>query len=106
MGIGGSDPPAEMPFGVEVSSPSEDQDIRLAPAMTAPNDKVPAVAHSPGFSRGMPAVRKDSGELLTLVLHLSPGLGGVTRGGHRLPRGDFGGGVLAVSHRQNIPSGN
>ena len=97
MGIGGSDPLAEMLFGVEVSSPSEDQDIRLAPATTAPNDKVPAAGHSPGFSLGMPTVRKDSGELLTPVLHLPPGLGGVAGGGHRLPRGDFRGGVLAVS---------
>ena len=44
-GLGGSAPPTEVPFGAEVSSPSQDEGIRLAPATTAPDDEVPAAAH-------------------------------------------------------------
>ena len=93
-----------MPFGVEASSRSEDQGIRLALATTAPDDKVPATVHGPGFSRGMLAVRKGSGGLLILVLHLPPSPGGVAGGERRPPRGDFGGGVLVVSQQRNTPS--
>ena len=95
-----------MPFGVEASSPSDDQGIHLALATTSPDDEVPAAAHRPGFSRRMPAVRKGSGGLLTPVLRLPLGPGSVAGGGRRLPRGDFGGGVLVVSQRQNILSPN
>ena len=93
-------------FGVEALPPFEDQGIRLALATTAPDDEVPTIAHGLGFSRGMPPVRKGSGGLLTSVLHLSLGPGSVAGGGNRPPSGDFGGGVLAVSQRRNIPSRN
>ena len=92
-----------MSFGVEASPPSEDQGIRLALVTTAPDDEVPTTAHGPGFSRGMPIVRKRSGGLLTSVLHMSPGPGSVAGGGNQPPSGDFGGGVLEVSHQRNIP---
>ena len=91
---------------MEALPPSEDQGIRLALATTKPDDEVPATAHGPGFSHGMPVVRKGSGGLLTSVFHLSPGSGGVARGVRRPPRGDLGGGVLAVSQRWNILLGN
>ena len=95
-----------MLLGVEASPPSEDQGIRLALATTEPDDEVSTTVHGPGFSRGMSVVRKGSGGLLTSVLHLSLGPGGVVGGGNRPPRGDFGGGVLAVSQRRNIRSRN
>ena len=93
-----------MPFGVEASSPSEDQSINLDLATTEPDDEVPAAAHDPGFFREMPIVRKGSGRLSALVLHLPPSLGGVVGIGRQPPRGDFRGGVLAVSQRRTIPS--
>ena len=93
-----------MSFGVEASSPSEDQGVYLAPATTALDDEVPAAAHGLGLSRGMPAVRKGSGGLLAHVLRMPPGPGSKAGGGRRLPYGDFGGGVLAISRRRNIPS--
>ena len=96
-GIGGSAPLAEVPFGVEASSPSEDQGIRLAPATTTPDDKVPTAAHGPELSHRMPAVCKGCGGLLAPVLQLPPGLGGVAGGWRRPSRGDFGGGILEVS---------
>ena len=74
--------------------------------MTMPDDEVHAAAHGPEFSRGMPTMRKGSGGLLTPVLHLSLGLGGVTGDGRRPPRGDFRGRVLAVSQWRNIPLRN
>ena len=95
-----------MSFGVEAPPTSEDQGICLALALTALDDEVPTTAHGPGFSRGMPDVRKGSGGLLTSVLHLSLGSGGVAGGGNWPPRGDFGGGVLVVSQRWNILSRN
>ena len=55
--IRGPAPFAEVPFGVEASSPSEDQGIRLAPATTAIVDEVLVAAHGLGFSLGMPVVR-------------------------------------------------
>ena len=103
-GLGGSAPPTEMPFVVEALSPFEDQGVYLAPAMTALDNEVPAAAHGLGLSRGMPVGRKSSGRLLAHVLRMSPGPGSVAGEGPRLPRGDFGGGVLAVSRRQNILS--
>ena len=103
-GIKGSAPLAEVPFGVDASSPSKDQGIRLAPATTPPNDEVLAAAHGPGLSRGMPVVRKGCRGLLALVLRLPPGLGGVAGGGRRLSRGDFRGGVLSISQWRIIPS--
>ena len=95
-----------MLFGVEAPPTSEDQGICLALASTALDDEVPTTAHGPGFSRGMPDVRKGSGGLVTSVLHLSLGPSGVTGGGNRPPRGDFGGGVLVVSQWWNIPLRN
>ena len=67
-GIRGSAPLAEVPFGVEASSPFEDQGIRLAHARTAPEDEVPTAAHGPELSCGMPVVRKGCEGLLALVL--------------------------------------
>ena len=103
-GSGGSTHLAEFPFGVETSSPSEDQGIRLALATTAPDDKVTAATHGPGLFRGLPAVRKGCGGLLAPILRLPPGSRGVAGDGRRLSRSDFGGGVLAVSHWRIIPS--
>ena len=103
-GIRGSAHVAEMPFGVETLSPSEDQNIRLAPAMTAPDDEVTAAAHGPRLSRGMPAVCKGCGGLLAPILRLPPGSRGVAGGGSQPSRGNFGGGVLAVSQRGIILS--
>ena len=100
----GSAPLAKVSFGVEASSPSEDQDICLAPATTMPNDEVPAAAHGPGLSRGMLVVRKGSGGLLTPILCMSPGPRGMAGGGRRPYHGDFGGDILAVSQRWIIPS--
>ena len=56
-GIRGPAPLAEVPFGVEALSPSEDQGVRLALATTAIDDEVLAAAHGPRLSRGMPVVR-------------------------------------------------
>ena len=78
-----------MPFGVKASSPCKDQDIRLVPGTAAPDDEVPAAAHSPGFSHGMPAMRKGNGGLLTPVLHLPPWPGSVAGGERQPPRGNF-----------------
>ena len=50
-----------MLVGVEASSPSEDQGVSLAPATTAPDDKVPTAAHGPRTSHRMLAVHKGSG---------------------------------------------
>ena len=91
-------------FGVEGSSPSKDQGLRLTLATTTPDDEVPAAAHGPRLSRGVPIVRKGSGGLPAPVLCLPLGPGSMAGGEHRLPRGDFGGGIRAVSRRQNIPS--
>ena len=56
-GIGGPAPLAKVSLGEEASSPSEDQGIRLAPAMTTPDDEVLAAAHGPRLSLGMSIVR-------------------------------------------------
>ena len=48
---------AEVSSGVEATSPFEDQDIRLAPAMTTIDDEVLEAAHAPGLSGGMSAMR-------------------------------------------------
>ena len=92
-----------MSFGVEASSPSDDQGICLAPATTAPDDEVSAAAYGPRFSHGMPIVRKGSEGLLTPVLGLPLSPGGMAGDEHWLPRGDFGGGSLS---QRNIPSRN
>ena len=57
-------------------SPYEDQGVRLAPSMTAPDEEVPGAVHGPGLSRGVLAVRKGIGGLLAPVLRLPlrPGL--------------------------------
>ena len=82
-GLGGSAPLSEMLFGAEVSSPSEDQGVRLAPAMMTPNDKVPAATHGPELSHGVPTMHKGNGGLPAPVLHLPPGPGGMTSYGQR-----------------------
>ena len=93
-----------MSVGVEASSPSEDQGICLAPATIAIDDEVLAVAHRPGLSRGMPAIHSGGGGLPAHVLCLSLSQGGVAGGRCRPACSDFGGGVLAVSQWQIIPS--
>ena len=91
-----------MSFGVEASSPSEDQGVCLAPATTAPDDEVPIVAHGPGRSNRMPTVRQGSGRLTAPILSLPLGPGTATGVGRQPPCGDLGGGILAISQRQNI----
>ena len=102
MGLGGSSPLTTVTFGVEASSPSEGQGVRLAPSTVAPDDEVRVAVHGPELPRGVPAVHRGSGGLLAPVLHLPLGPGGMARGRHRPPRGDFGGGLLAVSWWLNI----
>ena len=101
---GGSAHLAEVPFGVETSSPPKDQGICLALAKTAPDDEVPAAMHGPGCSSRMPTVRQGSGGLPTSVLCLSLGPGCVAGVGCRPPRDDPGGGILAISQQWNISS--
>ena len=74
-GLGGSAPLTTVPSSVKASSPSVDQDVRLAPFTTVSNDKVPVAAHGPGLPRGVHVVCKGSGGLLALVLRLPPGFG-------------------------------
>ena len=103
-GIKGSAHLAEVLFGVETSTLSEYQAIRLAPDTTTPDDELTAAAHGFGLSQGMPIVRKCCGGLLAPILHMSAGSRGVASGEHRPSRGDFGGGVLAVSQWRIILS--
>ena len=70
-----------MSVGVKASSPSEDQDVRLAPSKTVPDDEVLAAAHGPGIPHGVPTVRRGSGGLLTHVLRLPPGPSSMAGGG-------------------------
>ena len=93
-----------MSFGVEASSPSEDQGVYLAPTTTALDDEVHAVAHGPGLSSGIPIVHQGSGGLPTFILCLPLGPNGVAGDGGQPPRGDLGGGILAVSRRRYILS--
>ena len=81
---------------LQASSPAEDQDVRLAPSTTVPDDEVPAAAHGPRLPRGVSAVRKGSGGLLALILCVPPGPGGMAGGERQLPRGNFGG-ILVIS---------
>ena len=60
-GLRGSAPLTVVPVGMKASSPFEDQDLRLAPPMTAPDDKVPAAVHGPGLPRRVPNVCRASG---------------------------------------------
>ena len=90
--------------GVEASPPSEDQGVCLAPATTAPDDKVHAAAHGPGRYSGMPIVRQGSGGLPTLVFCLPLNPNCVVGEGGRPPRGELGGDILAVSRRRYISS--
>ena len=103
-GPGGSAPLAEVSLDVEAPSSFEDQGIFLAPPTTTPNDKVPAATHSPKLLSGVLAVCKGSGRLLALVLRLPPGPGGMAGGRGRLPRGDLGGGFVAISLWRDIPT--
>ena len=103
-GLEGFAPLAVVPFGVEVSSLSENQGVRLAPSTSAPDDEVPSVVHGHGLSRRVPAVSRGSGGLLAHVLRVPPSTGGLADVGLRPSRGDIGGGVLAVSRWRNIPS--
>ena len=103
-GLRGSAPLAAVPVGVEASSLSEDQGVRLAPSKTAPDDEVPAAAHGRGLPFRVPTVRKGSGGLLILVLCMPFSSDGMASGGQWPPRGDFREGVLAISRRQNILS--
>ena len=93
-----------MPVGVEASSPFEDQGIRLAPATTTIDDEVHVTACGLGLSRGMLTACSSDGRLPAPVLCLPFGPGGVAGGGCRPACGDFGGGVLAISQWQIIPS--
>ena len=93
-----------MLFGVEASSPSEDQGVCLAPVTTTLDDEVPAAAYGPGRSSRMPAVRQGNGGLLAPILRLSLRPSNVAGGGRQPPRGDIGRGILVVSRRRNISS--
>ena len=93
-----------MPFGVEVSSPSKDQGVCLAPSTSTRDNEVLAATHGLGLTCGVPVVCKGSGRLLARVLRLPLDPGGMLGGGGRLPRGDLGGGFLAVSWWWNIPT--
>ena len=101
---GGSTHPAEVSCGVEASPPSEDKGVFLASATTAPNDKVQAAAHGPRCSSEMPIVRWGCGGLPTLVLCLPLSPNSVAGDGGQPPRGELGGGILAVSRRGYISS--
>ena len=90
--------------GVEGPSPSEDQGVSLAIAMTAPDDEVHAAVHGPGRSNGMPIVRQGSGGLSTLILCLPLSPNGMTGNGGRPSCDDLRGGILAVSRRRYISS--
>ena len=96
-GIRGSAHLVEVPFGVETSSLSEDQGICLTLATTAPDDEVPAAAHGLRRSNRMPIVHQGSGSLPATILCLPLGLGSVAGVGRWPPRGDIGGGILAIS---------
>ena len=102
--LGGSAHPAEVPFGVEASHPSEDQGVFLAPATTASDDEISAAAYGPGRSSGMPVVRQGSGGLPALILRLPLGPNNVIGDGRQPPRGDLRGGILAVHRWRNISS--
>ena len=76
-------------MGVEASSLSEDEGVRLAPSMKTLDDEVPAAAHGPGLPRG---------GLVAPVVHLPPSQGGMASGRRwasaaswRLQRRRFGG---------------
>ena len=93
-----------MPVGVKASSPFEDQGICVALATTTIDDEVLAATHCPGLSRGMPAVCSGGGGLPAPVLCLPLGPGGVAGGRCWPVCSDFGGGVMAISQWQIIPS--
>ena len=104
LGLAGSAPLTTVPFGMEASSPFEDQGVCLAPFTTALDDEVPTSAHGPELPRGVLVVHRGSGGLLAPILRLPYGPSGVIGGGWRPPHGNIKGGVLAVSRRLNIPS--
>ena len=91
-------------FSVETTSPSEDQGVCLAPSTTTTDDKIPAATYGTGRSSGMPVVRQGSGGLPTLILSLPLSPNSLAGNRRQPPRGDLGGGILAVFRRQNIPS--
>ena len=93
-----------MPFGVEATSPSEDQGVCLAPATTTTDDEIPAAPYGTGHSNGMHVVRQDSGGLPALILRLPLSPNSVAGDRRRPPRGDLRGSILAVSRWRNIPS--
>ena len=93
-----------MPFGVEATSPSEDQGVCLAPATTDTDDEIPAAEYGTGRSSGMPVVRQGSGGLPTLILRLPLSPNSVLGDRRRPPRGDLRGDILAISRRRNIRS--
>ena len=93
-----------MPFGVEATSPSEDQGVCLAPATTATDDEILAAAYEIRCSSGMPVVRQGSGGLPAVILRLPLSPNSVARDRRRPSRGDLEEGILAVSRRRNIPS--
>ena len=88
-----------MPFGVEATSPFEDQGVCLALATTATDDEIPAASYGTGRSSGMPVVRQGSGGLPSLILRLPLSPISVAGDWRRPPRGDLGGSILAVSRR-------
>ena len=102
--LGGSAHPAEVSFGVETTSPSEDQGVFLAPATTTTDHEIPAAAYGTGRSSGMPVVRQGNGGLPALILRLPLSPNSVVGDRSRPPRDDLGGSILVVSRQRNIPS--
>ena len=103
-GLERSAPLVAVPVGVEVSSPFEDQGVRLAPSRMVSDDEVSTTSHGPGLPHEVLVVRRGSGGLLALVLCLPPGPSGMVGGGCQPPHGDFGGDILAIPWQRNIPS--